>query len=177
MAPIQLRGHSCDHCRRLVFAPSKMPKAEEAEGSGTKNDKNDNHHGIYFDFRVSDITFAAASGCKLCNWILDCEYTHRSDIVSQFTTGYSTNLDKLQDAAMGIDEFLGPRESGKILRKEENYLSGKLDNYVLFASTYQGSGNIIDIFDLQYFGWYDPEAGKVIYQTRDGFRVCTSSGE
>jgi hypothetical protein len=183
MAPIELTGHSCHHCRRLVFAPSEKRKAEEAEGSDTKNDKNDNHHGIYFDFRASDITLAAASGCNLCNWILDCEYTHRSDIVSQFTTGHYTNPDMfkvilaLQDAAMGIDEFLGPRESGKILRKAENYLSGELDNYVLFASTYQGSGNILDIFDVQYFGWCDPKAKKVIYRTRNGFRVSTSSGE
>jgi hypothetical protein len=52
-----------------------------------------------------------------------------------------------------------------------------LDQCRLWTSTYQGSGNPLDIEFFQFFGLWDPATQKIAYRTRHGFHIFTGSDD
>lgn len=63
------------------------------------------------------------------------------------------------------------------LRNLDLEQSSKLDHHRLFASTYQTTGNGLDVYTIELFGLWNPETCKIDYRIRHSFRVFTLRGE
>jgi hypothetical protein len=79
----------------------------------------------------------------------------------------------LQDSAMWIDTLLGESSPTNTFRHIIQDLL--LDDHRLFAATYQGSGDPYDIFEIIFFGLWNPANKKIACCTRHGFQVFTNS--
>ena len=76
-----------------------------------------------------------------------------------------------RDSSLWVDKWLPEPCPENTLRKIRPSLGGPLSQCRLWASTYQGSGNPLDIKFFQFFGLWDPVTQKLVYRTRHGFQV------
>ena len=173
MAPLALQPHSCVHCQNIVVDLTGRARHREYQ-YGDMAAK-----GALFDCTFKDVKTGAEVGCKFCAWFMDDEFISRESVVSHSPNHLPTNdpywnvLNILQDTAMWVQQFLGDPQPHSTLRNIDLEQSSRLDHHRLFASTYQASGNLLDIDTIGFFGLWNPETRKIDCRTRHGFEVFT----
>ena len=173
MAPLALQPHSCVHCQNIVVDLTGRARHREYQ-YGDMAAK-----GALFDCTFKDVKTGAEVGCKFCAWFMDDEFISRESVVSHSPNHLPTNdpywnvLNILQDTAMWVQQFLGDPQPHSTLRNIDLEQSSRLDHHRLFASTYQASGNLLDIDTIGFFGLWNPEPRKIDCRTRHGFEVFT----
>ena len=135
--------------------------------------------GALFDCTFKDVKTGAEIGCEFCAWFMDNEIISRESVIRHCPNDFPTSdpywevLDALQDSAMWIQKFLGDPQPHSALQNIDLEQSSKLDHHRLFASTYQSTGNALDIVSIEFFGLWNPETRKIDCRTRHGFEVFT----
>jgi hypothetical protein len=171
MAPLPVQPHSCEYCRRMVVSLKTHDR-------GNQDNDDITSKGVLFDFSFLDLKAGAQHGCNFCNRILDEECISRASIISPFPNNLPEGdillpaMLGLQDSAMWIDTLLGEPSPTNTFRHTIQDLL--LDDHRLFAATYQ-PGNSYDIFDIRFFGLWNPANKKIVCRTRHGFQVFTNS--
>ena len=196
MDVVQFRLHSCDQCQKVIFdlrhESEELDKAlldlEDKLMKGTlgknlfpeinKNDEaNMAEKGALFDVTLYELCNGAAAGCQLFNWIMDDEWISRETIHShahrdlpiddpEQTLGWA-----FRDSSLWLDDWLGEPSPENTLHKIHASLGDSLNECRLWASTYQGTQEPLDIEHIQFFGLWDPVTRKIIYRTRHGFQA------
>jgi hypothetical protein len=173
MAPIPLQTHSCEQCRRIIFNQRRRDRRSE--------DRPD--HGVVFDFTFADLRSGAETRCELCMWIINDDCIPREPIINQVENDldksdpYHGVLEALRDVAVGMDIFLPNSSSTQTLRNLSQRSNSRLNALLLYAATYQGSGNVLDIFNIEYFGLWDPQTQKIAYRMREEFEVFANPND
>ena len=169
MAPLELQPHSCAYCQNIVV---------NLNGSeGRRDDRDMATRGVLFDCTFKDIKSGAELGCQFCKWFMDDEFISRETAIRHSPNDLPTNdpyrkvLDILQDSVIWVPDFLGDPQPHNTLRNIDVVQSSKLDSHRLFASTYQASGNVLDIDAIQFFGLWNPETRKIDCRSRHDFKV------
>lgn len=175
MGPIPLQLHFCEHCREFKIDPGSSQNRGEQE----RPQKNE---FLFFEFLLTSMLQAAVDGCAFCDELLSDEWVHRSDIIAR-----APNIqdlpeelqEQLQDVFIHVPDWLPPPDANNTLRQILYRNEGQdrpLRDLVVAAKQFTNSGNTMDILDLEYFALWDLETKRVIYRSRGGFKVFTSSG-
>ncbi len=149
--------------------------------SRSENEKNMATQGTLFDVTFDELCKGATAGCRLFEWILDDECISRETI-----HGFARkdlNIDDpaniigwaFRDSSLWLDRWLGEPCIETTLRKLHPSVKKSLAQCQLWASTYQGSGNPLDIEFIEFFGLWDPPTKKIAYRTRHGCQVFAQS--
>ena len=80
-----------------------------------------------------------------------------------------------RDPSLWVRRWLGEPCPENTLHKICPSLGDSLNQCRLWASTYQGTGNPLDIELIQFFGLWDPVTQKITYRTRHGFQAFAQS--
>ncbi|KAH7112428.1 heterokaryon incompatibility protein-domain-containing protein [Dactylonectria macrodidyma] len=133
--------------------------------------------GALFDVTFGELCTGAAAGCQLLNWIMDDEWIS-SEIIHSLAQRDMIIDDPNQklgwafkDSSLWFDGWLGEPCPENTLHKIRPSLGDSLNQCRLWASTYQGTGNPLDIEFIQFFGLWDPVTQKIVYRTRHGFQA------
>jgi hypothetical protein len=142
---------------------------------------------IFFSFGVPWILQAATEGCAFCDWLLDDQWIHRSGTVNRYISIIGPTPppddpsreahDAIIEAAIQVDpEFpaANPNNSLRHLIKGDRKI---FENLTLAAEAHNGPGALIDIIELRSFILWDSSAEHVVYRSRHGFNVFTTSGK
>ncbi|KIW88153.1 uncharacterized protein Z519_11264 [Cladophialophora bantiana CBS 173.52] len=198
---VQLQTHSCDQCQKVVFdlrqgfeksAKAVYDLAGQLErgplGANPQpetNQPNENmaEKGALFDVTFGQFCAGAAAGCQLFNWVMDDEWISRETIHS--LARRDLNIDDpnhtlgwaFRDSSLWFDGWLPKPCPANTLHKIHPSLGDSLNHCRLWASTYQGTGNPLDIEHIQFFGLWDPITQKIVYRTRHGFQVFALPGD
>ena len=196
MDVVQVEPHSCDQCQKVVFdLRHEFEKSEKALSDlndrlekGTlganpqpqtnrKDETNMAKRGALFDVTFGDLCNGAAAGCQLFNWIMDDEWISRETIhtIAQRDMIIDDPNKKLgwafRDSSLWFRRWLGEPCPENTLHKICPSLGDSLNQCRLWASTYQGTANPLDIELIQFFGLWDPVTQKIAYRTRHGFQA------
>jgi Heterokaryon incompatibility protein (HET) len=134
-----------------------------------------------FDLTLRDLLSGATSGCSLFSWILNDECTSREALASQVVNtlpeddAFHKVMLALQDASIGIDAFYKNSSTKTTLGEVGSTSNGQYLSHRLFARPYQGTGNVLDISNIEFFGLWNPDTNKISYRTKHGFRVFTAA--
>lgn len=196
MDVVQFQTHSCDQCQKVIFdlrhefekAKKAVLDLQDQTEKGTfganpkpetnqKDETNMAEKGALFDVTFGELCIGAAAGCQLFNWIMDDEWISRETIhsLAQRDIIIDDPNRKLgwafRDSSLWLEEWLGEPCPENTLHKIRPSLGDSLNQCRLWASTYQGTGNPLDIEFIQFFGLWDPVTQKIIYRTRHGFQA------
>ena len=144
-----------------------------------KDETNMAERGALFDVTFGELCAGAAAGCQLFNWIMDDEWISRETIhsIARRDMIIDDPNQKLgwafRDSSLWFGGWLGEPCSENTLHKVHLSLGDSLNQCRLWASTYQGTGNPLDIEFVQFFGLWDPLSQKIVYRTRHGFQAFT----
>jgi len=196
MDVVHLQTHSCDQCQKIVFdlrqefekamkavydlkdqlekgTLGAKPKPESTE----KDEENMAEKGVLFDVTFGKLCTGAAAGCQLFSWIVDDEWISRETIhsIARMDIPIDDPNQKLgwvfRDSSLWFDGWLPEPCPENTLHKIRPSLGDSLNDCRLWASTYQGNGNPLDIEFIQFFGLWDPVTQKIVYRTRHGFQA------
>ena len=197
MDVVQFQTHSCGQCQRVIFdlrhefekpaeALFDLEAAQLDKGTFGKSSKPETNHenetnmaekGSFFDVTFGELCTGAAAGCQLFSWIVDDEWISRQTIhsLARIDMTIDDPNEKLgwafRDSSLWFKGWLGEPCLENTLHKIRPSLGDSLDQCRLWASTYQGTGNPLDIEFVQFFGLWDPVTQKIVYRTRHGFQV------
>jgi hypothetical protein len=196
MDVVQFHPHSCDQCQKVIFdlrpeleksAKAVLDVKEQLQkgnmGANPKpetsqeDETNMAKEGALFDVTFGELCTGAAAGCQLFNWIMGDEWISRETIHSlarrdliiddpSYELGWA-----FRDSSLWMDEWLGEPCPENTLHKIRLSLGDSLSQCRLWASTYQGTGNPLDIGFIQFFGLWDPVTQKIVYRARHGFQA------
>ena len=196
MDAVQFEPHLCAQCQKVVF--DLRPEFEKAEKAtfdlhdklekGTlfvksqpetnqRDEMNMAEKGALFDVTFGELCSGAAAGCQLFKWIMDDEWISRETILSLADRDIIVDdpNQKLgwafRESSLWFGEWLGRPCPENTLHKIRTSLGDSLNQCRLWASTYQGTGNPLDIELIQFFGLWDPVTKKVVFRTRHGFQA------
>ncbi|RYP56070.1 hypothetical protein DL771_012133 [Monosporascus sp. 5C6A] len=192
----QFQPHSCDWCKRVVFdlrdGYKKSTKAllglkeqlengtlgtEPPEESSQRDKENMAERGALFDVTFGEFCTGAAAGCLLFKWIVDDEWISQETIHGHARKHMIIDDPNNQlgwafrDSSFWVHEWLGEPCPENTLHAIRPDIRDSLDQCRLWASTYQGTGNPLDIEFIQFFGLWDPASQKIVYRTRNGFQA------
>lgn len=181
MDVVQFQTHSCDQCQKVIFdlhhETEKSAKAvfdlEDQREKGTsganpqpetnrKDETNMAEKGALFDVTFGELCTGAAAGCQLFNWIMDDEWISRETIHSIARRDMTIDDPNheigwaFRDSSLWFDGWLGEPCPENTLHMIRLNLGDSLNQCRLWASTYQGTGNPLDIEFIQFFGLWDP---------------------
>ena len=196
MDVVQSQTHSCDQCQKVIFdlrdefeqLEKKVLDLKDQLEKGTfganplpetdqKDETNMAERGTLFDVTFGELCTGAAAGCQLFNWIMDDEWISRETIhrIAQRDMIIDDPNQKLgwafRDSSLWVDVWLGHPCPENTLHKIRPSLGNSLNQCRLWASTYQGTGNPLDIEYIQFFGLWDPITQKIVYRSRHGFHA------
>ena len=194
MDVVQFQLHSCDQCQKVVFDLRHQFEVDledilERGTSGAnpqpktnqKDEMNMAEKGALFDVTFGELCTGAAAGCQLFNWIMDDEWISRETIHSIAQRDMIIDDPNqipgwaFRDGSLWVHRWLGEPCPDNTLHKMRPSLGDSLDQCRLWASTYQGTGNPLDIELIQFFGFWDPVTPKIVYRTRHGFQAFAQS--
>ncbi|KAK4691159.1 hypothetical protein P7C71_g5781, partial [Lecanoromycetidae sp. Uapishka_2] len=196
MDVVPFQTHSCDQCQKVIFdlnseyegstkavldladqvekgAFGAIPRPETNERDETNMAKK----GLLFDVTFGELCTGAAVGCQLFKWIMDDEWISRETIhsLAQRDMIIDDPNQKLgwafRDSSLWVNEWLPEPCPGNTLHMIRPKSKDHLNQCRLWASTYQGTGNPLDIEFIQFFGLWDPETQKISYRTRHAFQT------
>ncbi|KAK4455314.1 hypothetical protein QBC34DRAFT_481428 [Podospora aff. communis PSN243] len=198
---VPFETHSCDQCQKLVIdlraSYEKSSRAlrdlhlrwrQGTLGSTPAPEKEDSSNmaeqGVLFDVTFADLCAGAALGCQLFDWILDDECISRETIHSLARKDGIPIDDPenkigsaFRDSSLWVGKWLPEPCPENTLASILPSVGDSLDQCRLWASTYQGSGNPLDIEFFQFLGLWDPATQKIVYRTRHGFQIFTRSDD
>jgi hypothetical protein len=174
MAPLDLQPHSCTFCQKNVI---------DLRGQDGRSDGDMASKGVLFSSTFSDIVDGANHGCTFYGWLLDNEIISRETVLLSSPNDlpasdpYWKVLDALQDSAMWITDFLGEAKPQNTLRNLDPHKSALLQDHRLFAASHQSTGDVLDVDDMEFFGFWNPTTAKIDYRTRNGFQVFAEADD
>ena len=133
--------------------------------------------GALFDVTFGELCTGAAAGCQLFNWIMDDEWISRETIHSILRRDKPIDDPNqavgwaFRDASLWLHECLGEPCPENTLHKIRPSLGDTLNQCRLWASTYQATGNPLEIEFIEFFGLWDPVTQKIVYRTRHGLQA------
>ena len=198
MDVVQVQTHTCDHCQKVIFdlrpefersAKVVYDLADQLERGlfpQAENNQEDQtnmaERGELFNVTFDELCTGAAAGCQLFNWMMDAEWISRETIhgLARKDMPIDDPNDKLawacRDSSLWIERWLGEPCPENTLHKIGSSRGDSLGQCRLWASTYQCTGNPLDIEFIEFFGLWDPITEKIVYRTRDGFQVFAEPG-
>ncbi|TRX96824.1 hypothetical protein FHL15_002130 [Xylaria flabelliformis] len=202
MDVVPFQTHSCDQCQKVVFdLRRELEKAEKAlldvqerlekgtlggaksESETKQEDANMAEKGALFDVTFSELCTGAEAGCWLFNWIMNDEWISRETIhrIAQKDMIIDDPNQKLgwafRDSSLWFDGWLPKPCPENSMHKIHPSLGDSLNECRLWASTYQSTGNPLDIEFIQFFGLWDPVTQKIVYRTRHGLHAFAEAGD
>ena len=201
MDTVQFQTHTCDHCQKVIFdlrdefersAKAVFDLQDQLESgafgvnpqseNNQKDETNMAERGELFNVTFDELCTGAAAGCQLFNWITDAEWISRETIHSlarkdmpiddpNHKVGWS-----FRDSSLWFEGWLGEPCPENTLHKIRPSRGDSLDQCRLWASTYQSTGNPLDIEFIQFFGLWDPITQKIVCRTRHGFQAFAEPG-
>ncbi|KAK0742805.1 heterokaryon incompatibility protein-domain-containing protein [Schizothecium vesticola] len=114
---------------------------------------------------------------QLFNWIMEDECISREAIHSLARRDLPIDDPNnkpawdTRDLSLWVGKWLPESCPENTLNTALPALGNSLDQCRLWASTYQGTGNPLDIEFFHFFGLWDPATQTIVYRTRHGFQV------
>ena len=192
----QLETHSCRLCSNVIFdlrteflrSSKALLRLQEQLDNGTlgKEESKPAHgedgedmsrKGALFNVTFKELCKGADAGCHFFNRLMDDEWFSRETIhaIARKELDIDNPSNKLgwafRDSSLWVDSWLPEVNAANTLFKLRPLLGTSVDECLLWASTYQGSGNPLDIEFIQFFGLWDPVSKKIIYRARSSFQV------
>ncbi len=177
-----MHAHSCEFCQLLVIDINENDRRRRR--GGDDHDRGDmSRDNALFDLTLGDIRKADAAGCSFCAWLLDEEAIARDAVLQHVPLDLPSDdpyigvMLALQDQTFALDNLVSHSSSGRSLRSIVEERGQDMEGYRLIAALYQGSGILLDIFNFEYFGLWDPATKKIVVRTRRGFQVYSDPGD
>ncbi|KAI0400752.1 heterokaryon incompatibility protein-domain-containing protein [Xylaria palmicola] len=133
--------------------------------------------GVLFGVRFEELCAGAAAGCRLFTWIMDDEWMSRAAIhdLARKDLNIDDPKDELgwafRDSSLWFEGWLPKPCPENTLHKIRDGAGDALNQCFLWASTYQGTGNPLDMEFVQFFGLWDRVTKKIVYRTRHAMQA------
>ncbi|KAK4967995.1 hypothetical protein LTR42_010325 [Elasticomyces elasticus] len=152
---------------------------EEPKHEANKDDDDMSRKGALFDVTYRELCDGADAGCHLFKTIMGDEWISREAIHA--TARKELDIDNpsnklgwaIRDSSLWYEGWLPEVHATNTLLNLRPILEDSIDTCRLWASTYEGTGNPLDIEFIQFFGLWDPASKKIIYRARSSFQVFT----
>jgi hypothetical protein len=193
MDVVHVQTHSCEHCQKIIFdlrhqfeevekAVLDLQDQIEDETFSQPKTAEENHvnmaaKGVLFDVTYPELCAGAAAGCRLFCWIVDDEWISQETIHSIARRDMPIDDPSsiigwaFRDSSLWFAEWLPEPDPEHTLAKILPSPEHSLERCRLWASTYQKTGNPLDIEYIQFFGLWDPVSQKIVYRTRHGLEA------
>ena len=194
----EIETHSCKRCSNIIVdlraeyvrSSKALYELQEQLEKGTlgkekpkpasdEDEEDMSRKGALFNVTYRELCDGAEAGCRFFNKLMNNEWISREAIhaIARKEIDIDNPSNKLgwafRDSSLWFAGWLPEVDTANTLLRLRPILGDSVDRCRLWASTYQGSGNPLDIELIQFFGLWNPDSKKIVYRSRNSFQVFT----